>query len=94
MFICVNTPPLIQEEAELLGQQTDLRAFKSVLKSIGEAASKTLTPSHKLIINKSTVPIGTSKMTIDLLQRHVEGPVENTFTVVSMPEFLAEGQAI
>ena len=33
IFVCVNTPPLI-DDSELLGQKTDLRAIKSVISAI------------------------------------------------------------
>lgn len=65
-----------------------------MIRAIGDA---TTADQHKIIVNKSTVPIGTSKMTLDLLSRQVNSKdkdIEEIFTVVSMPEFLAEGQAI
>lgn len=51
-----------------MGQATDLCAFKSVVRAIGDA-SRISTTGHKIIVNKSTVPIGTVRMTIDLLER-------------------------
>ena len=66
IFICVNTPPIVDDQEDLehekkMGQSTDMRAFKSVVKSIGEAYLKSHEHhSHKILINKSTVPIGTS----------------------------------
>ena len=56
----------------------------------------------KIIVNKSTVPIGTSQLTLELLESGIRSNclnsdlknIEDLFTVVSMPEFLAEGQAI
>ena len=91
VFVCVNTPPLI-DQSESLGQKTDLRAFQSVISAICKAYKETNSQIHKIIINKSTVPIGTSKMTENIL---IESGIEpSQYTVVSMPEFLAEGQAI
>lgn len=40
-------------------------------------------------MNKSTVPIGTAQMATEALNRY-----ELNTTIVSMPEFLAEGQAV
>ncbi len=48
---------------------------------------------HKILIEKSTVPVGTHKNIWDILKKHNENP-DDVFTIVSMPEFLAEGVAI
>jgi len=48
---------------------------------------------HRIIVNKSTVPVGTSKMTEEILSKYIDN-LDHKFSVVSMPEFLAEGQAI
>jgi UDPglucose 6-dehydrogenase len=45
------------------------------------------------LIEKSTVPVGTHKNIWDILKKHNENP-DDVFTIVSMPEFLAEGVAI
>jgi UDPglucose 6-dehydrogenase len=45
-----------------------------------------------IIINKSTVPIGTGDWVAEIVRRHQPEPVD--FTVVSNPEFLREGSAI
>jgi UDPglucose 6-dehydrogenase len=93
IFICVNTPPAPVQRG-VMGQPSDLSAFKSVLKSIGEAAGSDSFPmGHRIIVNKSTVPVGTSKMTEEILSKHIDN-LDQKFSVVSMPEFLAEGQAI
>ena len=71
VFICVNTPPekkKLGETSSFLGQRTDLRAFKSVLNSLSQAFVSYLSQSEKqgplsaqakIIVNKSTVPLGT-----------------------------------
>ena len=46
--------------------------------------------NQKIIINKSTVPVGTAKNVFDIIKRY---GVKN-FDVVSNPEFLREGFAI
>lgn len=103
--MCVNTPPACTlADNKLLGKPTDMRAFKSVIKSIAES-SKVIIQNKgfdkpKILVVKSTVPVGTSKMTEELLYRVLsvsvssQVDVRNLFTIVSMPEFLAEGQAI
>src|SRR5436305_572180 len=47
---------------------------------------------HTIIVNKSTVPIGTGDWVGTILRR--TAPAEATFAVVSNPEFLAEGSAV
>lgn len=52
---------------------------------------------HKIIINKSTVPVGSTKLTEDIINEHLKEEkykfrnCNEIFTVISMPEFLAEG---
>ncbi|MEE9274568.1 MAG: 2-dehydropantoate 2-reductase N-terminal domain-containing protein, partial [bacterium] len=57
VFICVGTPPLTNGE-------TDLSQVEAAAKAIGEALD-----GHKIIVNKSTVPVGTG----DLVRRIIEG---------------------
>jgi UDPglucose 6-dehydrogenase len=48
-----------------------------------------------IIINKSTVPIGTGDLVTDIINRNLNGrKSEVTFSVVSNPEFLREGSAL
>jgi UDPglucose 6-dehydrogenase len=67
--------------------QTDLTAVEAVAKGIGQAMER-----HTVIVNKSTVPVGTGDLVRDVIQRHQPRPVP--FDVVSNPEFLREGSAI
>ena len=57
-----------------------------MLKSIGESIND---DKHRIVINKSTVPLGTAEIISKSLSSF-----DLNFTMVSMPEFLAEGQAI
>jgi len=51
--------------------------------------------NHKIIVDKSTVPIGTADKVRDTVQKILdERGVNLTFDVVSNPEFLKEGDAI
>ena len=81
LMIAVNTPP--SNEPCGMGQSADLTALKSVLKAIGESISD---DKCRIVINKSTVPLGTAEMISDSLRGF-----DLNFTMVSMPEFLAEG---
>ncbi|MFN2218766.1 MAG: UDP-glucose dehydrogenase family protein [Anaerolineae bacterium] len=80
VFIAVGTP-------QGSGGEADLKYVRAAAQSIGEAMDHPL-----IIINKSTVPIGTGDWVADIVRRHQPEPVE--FAVVSNPEFLREGSAI
>ncbi len=80
VFIAVGTPPKADGSA-------DLTFIREVASSIGEHLN-----GFKVIITKSTVPIGTGKMIAGLV-REKAGPGAD-FAVVSNPEFLREGSAI
>ena len=80
VFICVGTPSGVDGEA-------DLQYVRSAAKSIAEAME------HRLVvINKSTVPVGTGDWTREVIESTQPVPIE--FEVVSCPEFLREGSAI
>ncbi|MDP5276412.1 UDP-glucose dehydrogenase family protein [Chengkuizengella axinellae] len=80
ILIAVGTPPLPDGEA-------DLQYVNEVIQTIAS-----LIYSHKTIITKSTVPIGTNdKLVQMLLDLEVK---RERFNVVSNPEFLREGSAV
>lgn len=80
VFICVGTPSGVDGEA-------DLQYVRSAAQTIAE------TMDHPLVvINKSTVPVGTGDWTTEIIQRNQPQPID--FAVVSCPEFLREGSAI
>src|SRR6267142_1812656 len=80
IFITVGTPPKADGE-------TDLGAVEQVAAAIGTAMEK-----YTVIVNKSTVPVGTGDFVRDVIARHQRQRVP--FDVVSNPEFLREGSAI
>ncbi len=83
VFIAVGTP---------MGDDgaADLQYVLAVAKSIGQAMQKRL-----VIVDKSTVPIGTADKVRDTIQEELNGrDVIIEFNVVSNPEFLKEGAAI
>jgi UDPglucose 6-dehydrogenase len=79
-FIAVGTPSAVNGEA-------DLQYVASAAKSLAENMTKPM-----IIINKSTVPVGTGDWVADIVKRSQKTPVE--FSVVSCPEFLREGSAL
>ena len=80
VFIAVGTP-------QGSGGEADLQYIRSAARSIGEVMDHPL-----IIVNKSTVPIGTGDWVADIVHRHQPQPV--ACSVVSNPEFLREGSAI
>jgi UDPglucose 6-dehydrogenase len=84
IFICVNTPSKTSIGG-CLGLETDMTAYYSVVNMIGKCCAK----MEKVIVEKSTVPIGTARTTMKILSNFGVN-----CNVVSMPEFLAEGSAI
>ncbi len=80
IFICVGTPP-----AEDGG--TDLSHVEAAAIGIAHAVN-----SYKVIVNKSTVPVGTGDFVQEIIER--SGVASTDFDVVCNPEFLREGQAV
>ncbi|MCK4421379.1 UDP-glucose/GDP-mannose dehydrogenase family protein [candidate division WOR-3 bacterium] len=79
IFLAVGTPP--KDDGSV-----DLSAVYQVAKEIGDA----MEGEYKIIINKSTVPVGTAKRVKEIIQERTKAP----FDVVSNPEFLKEGNAL
>jgi len=84
IFIAVGTPP--QEDGS-----ADLRHVLAVANTVGQHMN-----SFKVVVNKSTVPVGTAdKVRATLAQALAQrGQQALGFEVVSNPEFLKEGAAI
>ncbi len=80
IFIAVGTPPREDGRADLSGVEEAARAIARGLNG------------YKVVVNKSTVPIGTGDLVRDIINRHKTSDVG--FDVVSNPEFLREGSAI
>lgn len=80
IFITVGTPS--QENGDV-----DLSQVVAVAEEIGRMLCE-----YKLVINKSTVPVGTGKLVHQTIAAHLKHPVE--FEVASNPEFLREGTAV
>ncbi len=83
-FIAVGTPPDEDGSADL---QYVLAAAKNIAKYM---------TSFKVIIDKSTVPVGTAQAVSQVVnaELHARKLSEVAFSVVSNPEFLKEGAAV
>ena len=78
VFIAVGTPQGEDGSA-------DLQHVLGVARDVGRAMN-----GYKVIVDKSTVPVGTAEKVRDVIRRETTQP----FSVVSNPEFLKQGAAI
>src|SRR3954468_4468349 len=74
-YLCVQTPQGEDGSADLTYLQAAAAEIASVL------------PANSIVVNKATVPVGSTKVVERVLDRH-------DVTVVSNPEFLREGSAV
>jgi UDPglucose 6-dehydrogenase len=83
IFIAVGTPP--NEDGS-----SDLRYVEAVATTVGQ-----LMEEPKVVVNKSTVPVGTADRVRAILARELRARGRDlAYDVVSNPEFLKEGAAI
>ena len=82
-FMCINTPPKRDGS-------TDLSYYLKAAHDIAELLAKRQNKNRVVLVNKSTVPVGTARLLENVMKEH---GVEN-FGVASNPEFLAQGNAI
>ena len=80
VFVCVGTPSGVDGEA-------DLQYVRAAARSVAKTMRQPL-----IVINKSTVPVGTGDWTDEIICSNQPQPID--FAVVSCPEFLREGSAI
>ncbi len=80
VFIAVGTPEGVDGEA-------DLQYVGQAAQTIAQTMKRPL-----IIVNKSTVPVGTGDWVADIVRSNQPEPID--FWVVSNPEFLREGSAI
>jgi UDPglucose 6-dehydrogenase len=82
-FICVETPMGADGNA-------NLQYIRQAATSIG-----TYLDDYKILVNKSTVPVGATEIVSDFIQEQLtKRGVSIEFDVISNPEFLKEGNAI
>ena len=80
IFIAVGTPPRGNGSADL-----------SYVEEVAKAIARQMN-GYKVIVTKSTVPVGTGQKLRQIISEHLGGT--GAFDVASNPEFLREGSAI
>ncbi len=83
IILCLPTPQGEDGSA-------DLKHVFEVADEIGKMLKESDSKNFKIIVNKSTVTVGTSKAVTKIIEKHGV----NNFEVVSNPEFLREGFAV
>ncbi len=87
VFISVNTPT--KTKGLGAGQASDLRWVEACARTVAQAAQ-----GHTIVVEKSTLPVRTAAVIKTILEAACDGEDQRTFSVLSNPEFLAEGTAI
>ena len=89
VFISVNTPT--KNKGFGAGYASDLKWVESCARQVARYSE-----GHTIIVEKSTVPVKTAELIEEILvsNEKVKGVNNKTFSVLSSPEFLAEGTAI
>lgn len=82
VFIAVNTPTGSKQGG------ADMSYVERAAQSVAENVDH-----YTIIINKSTVPVGSGDVVTRIISKHLKRP-DVRFSVVSNPEFLAEGSAV
>ncbi len=84
IFLALPTPPDGDGNA-------DLKYVLGVAKDMGRLLKK---DDYKIIIDKSTVPVGTAEKVRNTILKNSGEDIEAAFDIVSNPEFLREGVAV
>ena len=87
VFISVNTPT--KTKGLGAGQASDLRWVEACARTVAQAST-----GHTIVVEKSTLPVRTAAAIKTILEAASEREDQRTFSVLSNPEFLAEGTAI
>jgi UDPglucose 6-dehydrogenase len=82
VFLCVGTPPGLDGSPDLTQLESAIQSLAPYLRT------------GAVIVNKSTVPVGSGNWTRTILEDALEGNRALSFHVVSNPEFLREGCAL
>ena len=86
IFICVNTPT--KNSGIGAGKASDLKWVEKCARDIAKHSE-----GHTIVVEKSTVPVKTARVIEEILKLEMKQS-KKTFSVLSNPEFLSEGNAI
>jgi UDPglucose 6-dehydrogenase len=87
VFLAVNTPT--KTKGVGAGQASDLRWIEASARQVAACAQ-----GHTIVVEKSTLPVRTAETVQAILTAAQRQDARTTFSVLSNPEFLAEGTAI
>ena len=91
VFISVNTPT--KTEGFGAGYAIDLKWVESSARQVAKYAQ-----GHTIVVEKSTLPVKTAEVIKEILLNSIKNKnckdYDKTFSILSNPEFLAEGTAI
>ncbi len=91
IFLSVNTP--VKSKGIGAGQASDLKFIESSARQIAKYAK-----GETIVVEKSTIPVKTAELIKKILKEaendNIGSKESKSFTVLSNPEFLAEGSAI
>ena len=87
VFISVNTPT--KTTGLGAGQASDLKWVEASARTVARAAR-----GHTIVVEKSTLPVRTAEVIQTILSAATSDGIDRSFSVLSNPEFLAEGTAI
>ena len=87
VFISVNTPT--KTKGLGAGQASDLRWVEACARTVAKAAT-----GDTIVVEKSTLPVRTAVAIKTILEAASDDHDQRSFSVLSNPEFLAEGTAI
>ncbi len=89
IFLCVNTPT--KDKGFGAGEASDLKFIESCARKVAQFSK-----GHTIVVEKSTLPVRTAETIKTILNsaKIVKNSNSKTFSVLSNPEFLAEGTAI
>tara|TARA_B100000886_G_C20426654_1_gene494462 strand:+ start:4591 stop:6021 length:1431 start_codon:yes stop_codon:yes gene_type:complete len=87
IFLSVNTPTKTRGIGS--GQASNLKWIEACAREVSASAN-----GHTIVVEKSTIPVRTAETIKIILQSGEAYKEKKTFSVLSNPEFLAEGSAI
>ena len=90
IFLSVNTPTKIKGIGS--GKASNLQYLEKSVREIAQYSK-----GHTIIVEKSTVPVRTAEIIKSILSstnKAINNKIKKSYSVISNPEFLAEGSAI